>query len=84
MNHSRLKTWWTDDPSDPGRLSLNDQDVQALIKKISNDSVVSDLGGTMSLNVRIDPGNFVLRIHQPFVTSKRLIAVQNVRKRCAE
>jgi Ser/Thr protein kinase RdoA (MazF antagonist) len=84
MNHSRLIRWWTDDPLDPGRLTMNDQDVRNLVKQISPDSTVTDLGGTMSLNVKIEPDNFVLRIHQPFMTRQRLLAVQDVRIRCTE
>jgi hypothetical protein len=45
--------WWADDPANPDRLSLNDPDVQHLIAAISPESHVTDLGGVMSLNVRL-------------------------------
>lgn len=64
-----------------------EQDVQTLVKQILVDTAdlsVIDLGGTMSLNVKIEPGNFVLRIHQPFLSSQRLLAVQNVRQYCEQ
>ncbi|MCL6442732.1 MAG: phosphotransferase [Alicyclobacillus sp.] len=81
-NHSRLFDWWTDDPGDPGRMLLNDPDVQNLVKQISSVSKATDLGGTMSLNVRIEPEDLVLRIHQPFVSRQRLMALQELRLGC--
>jgi Ser/Thr protein kinase RdoA (MazF antagonist) len=81
--HSRLLEWWTDDPADPGRMSPNDPDVRQLVAAISPGSRVTDLGGVMSLNVRLDPAGLVLRVHQPFVSRGRLLAVQEVRRRLA-
>ena len=37
----------------------------------------------MSLNVRLDPAGLVLRVHQPFVSRPRLLALQEVRRRLA-
>ena len=79
----RLLEWWTDDPTDPGRMSLDDPDVQQLAAAISPDSHVTDLGGVMSLNVRLDAAGLVLRVHQPFVSRQRLLALQDVRRSLA-
>lgn len=83
-SHPRLLEWWTDDPADPGRTSLDDPDVQQLIAAISPESRANDLGGVMSLNVRLNAAGLVLRIHQPFVSRQRLLAVQNVRRGLAK
>jgi len=80
LTHPRLREWWTDDPADPGRMSLNDPGVQQLVTAISPESHATDLGGVMSLNVRLDAAGLVLRVHQPFVSRQRLLAVQDVRR----
>lgn len=82
--HPRLLAWWKDDPADPDRPSLHDPDVQRLIAQIAPGSDACDLGGVMSLNVKLDAAGFVLRVHQPFISYPRLIAVQQVRRRLAE
>ncbi len=64
LTHPRLREWWTDDPVDPGRMSLNDPGVQQLVTAISPESHTTDLGGVMSLNVRLDAAGLVLRVHQ--------------------
>jgi Ser/Thr protein kinase RdoA (MazF antagonist) len=81
--HSRLLGWWIDNPVDPGRMSPNDPAMQQLVSAISPGSRVADLGGVMSLNIRLDPARLVLRVHQPFVSRQRLLAVQEVRRRLA-
>jgi hypothetical protein len=63
LTHPRLWERWTDDPAHPGRMSLNDPDVQELIAAISPESHATDLGGVMSLNVRLDAAGLVLRVH---------------------
>ena len=78
--HPRLLEWWTDDPADPDRMSLHDPHVQQLVAAISPESHATDLGGVMSLNVRLDAAGLVLRVHQPFVSRPRLLAVQHVRR----
>jgi Ser/Thr protein kinase RdoA (MazF antagonist) len=83
LPHPRLLEWWTDDPADPDRPSLYDPHVQHLIAAISPQSHATDLGGMMSLNVRLDSSGLVLRVHQPFVSRQRLLAVQEVRRRLA-
>jgi Ser/Thr protein kinase RdoA (MazF antagonist) len=82
--HPRLLEWMKDDPSDPDRPGLNHPDVQRLVAEICPDAHVTDLGGTMSLNARLGPAGLVLRVHQPFVSRQRLLAVQQVRRRLAE
>jgi Ser/Thr protein kinase RdoA (MazF antagonist) len=82
--HPRLLEWVTDDPSDPGRPQLHNPHVQRLAAEICPGAQVTDLGGTMSLNARLDPAGVVLRVHQPFVSRQRLLAVQQVRRRLAE
>lgn len=77
---SHLQEWFTDDPTDPGRMLLNDPDVQELASVISPESQPSDLGGVMSLNVKLEAADLVLRVHQPFVSRQRLLAVQAVRR----
>lgn len=77
--HPRLLEWWKDNPTDPDRPSLNDADVQRLIALIDPGSYATDLGGVMSLNAKLDPAGAVLRVHQPFVSRKRILAIQQVR-----
>ena len=81
--HPRLRGWWRDDPAAPGRASLDDPDVRQLVTAIAPDARVTDLGGVMSLNARLEPAGLVLRIHRPFVSQRRLLAVQEVRRRLA-
>ena len=81
--HPRLLEWWRDDPSDPDRPLLSNKDVQRLIAEIAPESHATDLGGVMSLNVRLEPVDMVLRVHQPFVSRQRLLAVQRVRSKLA-
>lgn len=75
----RLRSWWMDDPADPGRLSLTSPCAQALIREMSPASRPTDLGGVMSLNVHLDALGSVLRIHQPFVSHARLLGLHGVR-----
>jgi Ser/Thr protein kinase RdoA (MazF antagonist) len=77
--HPRLLEWWKDDPSDPDRPFLDNPDVQQLVATIDPDAHATNLGGVMSLNVKLDPPGVVLRVHQPFVSRQRLLAVQQVR-----
>ncbi|WP_201366896.1 hypothetical protein, partial [Dictyobacter formicarum] len=77
--HSHLLEWWKDDPSNPDRPLLDNPDVQQLVTQIAPGSHATDLGGVMSLNARLDPAGVVLRVHQPFVSRQRLLAIQQVR-----
>jgi len=79
----RLVDWWTDDPANPGRATLANPFVQQLVTAIAPDGRATDLGGTMSLNVRIAPAVLVLRVHEPFESRSRLLAVQAVRRQLA-
>jgi Ser/Thr protein kinase RdoA (MazF antagonist) len=83
LTHPHLLEWWTDDPASPDRPSLNAPGVQQLIAAISPASHATDLGGVMSLNVRLDAAGLVLRVHQPFVSRRRLLALQKVRRSLA-
>jgi Ser/Thr protein kinase RdoA (MazF antagonist) len=67
-----------------GRPSPSDPDVQRLVAEIAPGATAADLGGTMSLNVGLQPAGLVLRVHQPFVSRPRLVALQQVRRRLAE
>jgi len=82
--HPRLMEWWTDNLSDPDRPSLNNPDVQGLVTEINPGAQATDLGGVMSLNVRLVPAGLVLRVHQSFVSRRRLLAVQEVRRALAD
>jgi Ser/Thr protein kinase RdoA (MazF antagonist) len=79
----RLREWWEDDRADPGRPLLDNPDVQRLIAAIAPESRAIDLGGVMSLNVRLVSAGLVLRVHQPFLSCQRLLAVQEVRQHLA-
>jgi hypothetical protein len=84
VQYPRLVRWWRDNPADPDRASLDDPDVRRLIAEIGEGSRATDLGGVMSLNARLEPAGLVLRVHQPFVSCPRLLAVQEVRRRLAQ
>jgi Ser/Thr protein kinase RdoA (MazF antagonist) len=77
---SRSDVWRADTA---GRPSPSDADVRRLADEIAPGAALSDLGGTMSLNVRLQPADLVLRVHQPFVSRPRLLALQEVRRRLA-
>lgn len=86
--HPRMVSWWTDDPADPARLPPDNSEVQQLCAAIAPGARLTDLGGVMNLNVRIDrrdSGSLVLRVHQPdeCVSRPRLLALQVVRSRLA-
>lgn len=76
---SRLAGWWQDDPDDPGRLSMHDPDIRMLLARLAPHSATSDLGGSMSLNIKLDDLGVVLRVHQPFVSRQRLLALRKLR-----
>jgi hypothetical protein len=78
--HPHLRQCWADDPANPGRMLLSDPAAQRLIAAISPQSQATDLGGVMSLNVRLDAAGLVLRVHQPTASRQRLLAVQAVRR----
>lgn len=75
---------WREDPTDPDRPLLRNPDVQRLAAEIAPGSQATDLGGTFSLNVGLSPAGLVLRVHQPFVSRRRLLAVQQVRRLLAD
>lgn len=77
--NDRIRSWWTDDPLDPARPTLAHPDVQSLLARVAPGEEAVELGGTMSLNLRLQPSHRVLRVHQPFVTAARLLGEQAVR-----
>lgn len=83
MATQHLREWWTDDPADPDRVALSDSQVQQLAAAICPGAPLTDLGGVMSLNVKLGTAGLVLRVHQPFVSRPRLLALQAVRHRLA-
>lgn len=82
--HRRLSTWWQDDPADPDRPEVDNPEVQRLAARICPGAQAADLGGVMSLNMKLEPVSLVLRVHQPFVSRERLLALQEVRRRLAD
>lgn len=82
--HPRLLSWWKDDPRDPGRPRADDPDVLHLDNQLAPGSSAHDLGGVMSLNLRLDPKRLALREHQPFVSRARQLALHQVRSLLAE
>ena len=79
----RLRSWFTHDPTQPGRLSADDPEVQRLIQQIAPGSHATELGGWVSLNLHLEASGLVLRVHQPFVSRRRVHVVQCVRERLA-
>ncbi len=55
----RLLEWRKDNTSDPDRPSLNDPSVQQLVIEIGSGSQAANLGGVMSLNIRLEPPGLV-------------------------
>ena len=79
--YARLRSWFTHDPTKPGRLSADDPEVQRLVQRIAAGSRATDLGGWVSLNLHLEPAGLVLRVHQPFVSRRRVRVVQRLRDR---
>lgn len=76
-----MRSWWTDDPADPDVTSAEDPDVRRLLDQIAPGSQVSDLGGCFSLNLRLHDLGLVLRVQQPFVSRRRVLAMRELRRR---
>lgn len=66
VQHPYLLSWWNDNPADPDRPTLDNPDVRRLAAAISPGVRTTDLGGVMSLNVRLDPAR-LLRERLPFL-----------------
>jgi Ser/Thr protein kinase RdoA (MazF antagonist) len=66
------------------RPSLDDHAVRRLAAEIAPQAQAVDLGGTMSLNLWLEPPGLVLRVHRSLVSRPRLIALQRVRQHLAE
>lgn len=82
MPLSKREIWIDDGPSGPGRLSADDPEVIALAQTVeSGSSKLSDLGGTMSLNVHLPKTGVVMRVHQPFVSRDRIMSERRMKER---
>jgi Ser/Thr protein kinase RdoA (MazF antagonist) len=77
---ARMRSWFTYNESDPGRMSPTDPRVSHLVARVAAGSHAIDLGGDFSLNVLLEPAGVVLRVHQPFVSRRRMVAAQDVRR----
>lgn len=75
----RLRHLWRDTPEDPGRLALDDPRVRRLIAELAPGTTARDLGGCFSLNALLEPAGVVLRVHQAFMSPRRLHAQQALR-----
>ena len=76
MRGSRMRSWW----ADFDKASPREPAVRALVEAVSPNATVTDLGGCLSLNLLLRPANLVLRVHQPFVSRRRILALQQVRR----
>ena len=65
------------------RPELGDPAVQRLLAEVAPGDTAIDLGGTMSLNLRLQAAGLVLRVHRPLLSRDRLVALQRVRERLA-
>lgn len=77
---TKSSLWVDDGRLGPGRLPPDDPGVVALVEDVAGDASVADLGGTMSLNLHLASVGLVLRVHQPFVTRQRILALREVRR----
>jgi Ser/Thr protein kinase RdoA (MazF antagonist) len=71
---------WREAPADPDRPRVTNPHVQRLAAEIAPNAEVTDLGGTFSLNAKLGSAGLVLRVHQPFMTRRRLHAQQEIRR----
>lgn len=71
---------WREDPADPARPDVANPHVQRLAAEIAPSAGMADLGGAFSLNATLGSSGLVLRVHQPFMTRRRLHAQQEVRR----
>jgi Ser/Thr protein kinase RdoA (MazF antagonist) len=62
------------------RPGLDDPQVRRLAAEIAPGARATDLGGTMSLNARLEGAGLVLRVHRPLFSRARLLALQRVRR----
>ena len=80
---ARMRSWFTYNESDPGRMSPADPRARDLADRVAPGSQVTDLGGDFSLNLLLEPEDMVLRVHPPFISRRRIVAAQQVRRRLA-
>lgn len=77
---TRMRARWLPDPDEP-ELSAEHPEIRGLVAEIAPGSDVTDLGGTMSLNLRLDSAGLVLRVHPAFVSKSRTLALREIRRR---
>ena len=65
-------------------LDALDPELRRLATEVAPDGTARDLGGWMSRNLLLEPAGVVLRVHPPFVSRRRLVAVQRVRQALAD
>ena len=75
-----MRAWWTDFE----RPSPTRADVRALIEEVTPGTSTTDLGGHLSLNLRLHSADLVIRVHQPFVSRRRILALRELRRHLAE
>ncbi|MBE1609982.1 phosphotransferase [Actinopolymorpha pittospori] len=80
MRGSRMRAWW----ADFDRPTAGQPGVRGLVEVVARGSTVTDLGGCLSLNLWLRPVDLVLRVHQPFVSHRRLLALQSLRHRLTD
>ena len=67
------------------RPRLGDRGVRELVTRLGVDpDTANDLGGTMSLNVRVPEAGAVVRVHPPFATRARLVGLRALRRSLAD
>jgi Ser/Thr protein kinase RdoA (MazF antagonist) len=81
--NARMRRWWQGDPKTPEVTSLNDPDLQRLLARIAPGSETSDLGGCFCVNVRLHESGLVLRVQPQFVSRRRVLALQEIRRQLA-
>ena len=81
MTISKAKLW-AETPSDPGRLVSDDPRLRMLFGELGFDDEwpARDLGGVMSLNLHLTSRRAVVRVHQPFESRARLLALRELRR----
>jgi Ser/Thr protein kinase RdoA (MazF antagonist) len=75
-----MRTWW----ADFDRPLPTEPDVRAVIQEVAPGTDVTDLGGCLSLNLWLHSANLVLRVHQPFMSRWRVLALRELRRRLAD
>lgn len=75
----RLADAYTEDPADPDIVATDHPQVLAAIERIAPGTRVEALGGTMSRNLHLVDAGLVLRVHQDFVTRRRVLGERHLK-----